>query len=180
MTKLLENNNLRLRAVEPEDLDTLYAWENDTELWEHGAAIVPFSRFAIKQYLIDTQQDIYRDKQLRLMIALQASGETIGTIDLYDFDPQHRRAGVGILIDKKHRHQGYGHQTLSLIERYCFDFLKMTQMYAIIPKKNRNSLKLFHKAGFTPSGTLKNWLSLENGVEDVIIVQKIHLSSKGS
>ena len=175
MTKLLENNNIRLRALEPEDIDILYAWENDTELWQHGASIVPFSRFVIKEYLIDSKQDIFQNKQLRLMIEQKESGKAIGTIDLYDFEPLHRRAGVGILIDKEFRQQGYGLQTLALIVEYCFEFLKMKQLYAFIPQKNEKSIALFQKAAFKPSGTLKNWISVEDEFEDVIIMQKISL-----
>jgi diamine N-acetyltransferase len=173
MTKLLENKNIRLRALEPEDIDLLYTWENDTELWEHGASIVPFSRFVIKKYLIDSKQDIYQNKQLRLMIELKESSETIGTIDLYDFEPLHRRAGIGILIDKKYRRQGYGLQTLSIIKDYCFGFLKMKQIYAFIPERNQKSIELFQKAGYKQSGILKDWLSSKDGFENVLIFQNI-------
>lgn len=68
MNRFLENNILKLRAPEPEDLDQLYKWENDTSLWEYGASITPYSRFELKQYLIDSKHDLFSDKQLRLMI----------------------------------------------------------------------------------------------------------------
>src|SRR5690606_25760863 len=123
MKKLLENEMIRLRATEPEYLEVLYSWENDTEMWKNGVSIAPFSRFTIRQYLIDSKQDIYTDRQLRLMVELKERGEAIGTVDLYDFDPLHRRAGVGILIDKRFREQGYGLQALKLLEAYTFDFL---------------------------------------------------------
>ena len=32
--KLLENERIILRALEPEDLDVLYRWENDASLWQ--------------------------------------------------------------------------------------------------------------------------------------------------
>ncbi len=67
----------------------------------------PFSRFTLKQYLIDSRHDIYVDKQLRLIVELKESAEPAGAVDLYDFDPFNRRAGVGILIDKKFRKQGW-------------------------------------------------------------------------
>src|SRR5690554_4202920 len=91
MNKLLENNQIGLRAPEPEDLDILYLWENDTALWEYGASITPYSRFDLKQYLIDNKHDIYIDKQLRLIVVNKSDGATIGAVDLYDFEPFHRR-----------------------------------------------------------------------------------------
>lgn len=173
MKKLLENEMIRLRGTEPEDLEVLYSWENDTEMWKNGVSIAPFSRFTIRQYLIDSKQDLFIDRQLRLMIELKESGETIGTIDLYDFDPFHRRAGVGILIDKRFRKQGYGLQTLMLLEAYVFGFLNLHQLYAFIPASNILSIQLFTKAGYMPAGRLTEWLSSGDSFEDVQVMQNI-------
>lgn len=174
MTKLLENNHIRLRAIEPEDLEQLYYWENDTELWELGTSIAPFSRFIIKEYLINSKQDIFQNKQLRLMVELIEDNTAIGTVDLYDFEPFHKRAGVGILIDKNHRNQGYGIQALNLLQEYAFTFIKLKQLYALISEKNVNSLKLFINAGYTQSATLKDWLSGTNSFENAHILQLIN------
>lgn len=173
MNKLLENSILRLRAPEPEDLDFLYTWENDTAIWESGSSIVPFSRYSIREYLIDNKHDIYIDKQLRLMIVLNETNETIGTADLFDFDPLHLRAGVGILIDSEHRRKGYALQTLALLEEYAFLFLHLKQLYVIIPEKNCGSIELFKNAGYRQTGKLEQWLSSEEAFCDALIMQKI-------
>ena len=39
---MLSDNFIRLRALEIEDLDMLYLWENDTSLWHYGNNIAPF------------------------------------------------------------------------------------------------------------------------------------------
>lgn len=174
MNRFLENNILKLRAPEPEDLDQLYKWENDTSLWEYGASITPYSRFELKQYLIDSKHDLFSDKQLRLMIIIRDTTEVIGIVDMYDFDPFHKRAGVGILIEENFRKQGYGLQTLKLLEGYAFDFLKLKQLYAIIPESNIGSRELFNKAGYTDSGILTDWLSAGNRYENVILTQRIN------
>lgn len=176
MNKLLDNNHIHLRAPEPEDLDILYRWENDTSLWEYGASITPYSRFALKQYLIDTKNDIYSDRQLRLMVVNNMDGTVIGSVDLYNFDPFHRRAGVGILIDCKYRKQGFGLMTLELLEEYAFEFLNLKQLHALIPENNTGSVELFAKANYTTAGKLKEWLSKENVFENVLLVQKINLN----
>lgn len=173
MEKLLENEKIRLRAIEPEDLDVLYSWENDTDLWKWGASITPFSRFSIKQYLIDSGQDIYERKQLRLMIEETASKHLVGTIDLYDFNPFHQRAGVGILIDKAHQQNGYALQALTLLEQYCFNFLKMNQLYAFIAESNEKSIALFKHAGYVQSAKLHQWLSLGTGFTDTLVLQRL-------
>ncbi len=174
MDTLLENNALRLRAPEPEDMDLLYAWENDTSMWENGASIVPFSRYSIKQYLSDCKYDIFADKQLRLMVECRETGLCAGAVDLYDFDPFHRRAGVGILIDPAHRRHGYALQALSLLAEYAFRFLNLRQLYAIVSAHNGASAKLFAKAGYRQTGVLEQWLSDGNSFRDALVMQKIN------
>ena len=167
--KLLENNTIRLRAPEPEDLDKLYLWENDASLWEMGSTLSPYSRYVLKQYIAESKLDIYDRKQLRLIIELEESGTTVGTIDLYDFDPHHRRAGVGILVDAAHQRKGYAKTALKLLIHYAFTFIKIHQLYAYIPVTNTPSLLLFEQCGFETMGILKDWLFTANGYVDVRI-----------
>ena len=174
MTMLLENTKIRLRALEPEDLDSLYKWENDTRLWIHGNSLSPYSRLTLRQYIQDAQtQDIYQAKQLRLMIESKADKEIVGTVDLYDFDVRNQRMGVGILIDEKVRNKKYASETLSLIEQYTFSYLKVHQLYAYISVENATSIKLFEKCGFVKNNILKDWIYVDEKWVDVIIYQLI-------
>ena len=94
---LFEDENILLRAIEPEDLDRLYAWENNPQLWDVGNTRNPYSRFVLKQYIIDSDKDIYENKQLRLMMVNRQTGETVGTVDLFDFDIHNSRIALGSL-----------------------------------------------------------------------------------
>ena len=100
MTKL-ENRTISLRAPEPEDLDILYLWENNTDVWRISGTLVPFSRYILKQYLDHAHQDIFETKQVRFIIQLNENKRPVGAIDLFDFDPHHHRAGIGILIAER-------------------------------------------------------------------------------
>ena len=169
----LENELIKLRALEPEDLDALYKWENDTELWKVGATIAPYSKFALKEYIADSQFDIFHSKQLRLMIVWKENNEQAGTIDLYDFDPVNLRAGVGILIDVAYRKKQIGLQALELTKDYAFNFLFLKQLYAYIPKRNGISLKLFSKAGYSNTACLKEWIKTGESFDDICVMQLI-------
>src|SRR2546421_12755893 len=121
---------IQLRALEPSDLEQLYQWENDTAIWSVSGTLAPFSRFVLEQYLASSHEDIYSNKQLRLIIDLTVSDDedetddapcSIGCIDLFDFDPKHRKAGVGILIaDRSYRGKGDATEALHLLIDYCF------------------------------------------------------------
>lgn len=178
MPKLLSNKTLYLRAPEPEDLEVLYKWENDTEVWKFGSAISPYSKYVLRQYIADSQTDIFQSKQLRFMIVLQEEQVTVGTIDLYDFDALNSRCGVGIYIDRKWRKKGFAMHALSLLQNYTFNHLKINQLYAVIPESNKESLQLFKNSGFTKSGVLNQWISYESNYENATIVQKINSQQK--
>lgn len=170
--EFLKGKRLVLRALEPEDLDILYTWENDTTLWKYGSTLTPYSRFSLRQY-IENSTDFYQDRQLRLMIVLRDTGRPVGTIDLYDFDPFHQRAAVGILLEEESRSQGLGSEALQMMIRYAFRFLHLNQLYAFVPVSNRRSYHLFLHSGFTESGKLVSWQKTENGFETVAIMQLV-------
>ncbi len=173
MSKLLQNTILQLRALEPEDLEVLYKWENDTDVWRFGSAMSPYSKYILRQYITDAQTDIFESKQLRFMITLIQDQSTIGTIDLYNFDALNSRCGIGIYIDPEYRKKGFAKQAINLLQNYVFHFLKINQLYALIPESNKASLQLFNSSGFFKSGVLQQWISDNDKYEDAIIVQKI-------
>ena len=41
---ILEGRVVRLRAVEPEDVEAMYRWENDPAVWRVSGTLAPFSR----------------------------------------------------------------------------------------------------------------------------------------
>ena len=159
----LTGNTIVLRALEPEDLEFVYAVENDERIWDVSNTQTPYSRFLIREYLKNAQQDIYEAKQLRLAICKKNTFHPIGLIDLFDYDPKNNRAGVGILIkEDDNRNLGVGSETLELLIKYAFSKLNLHQLYANIAIDNTASLKLFTNFGFEKIGIKKQW-NLVNG-----------------
>lgn len=155
----LNGDRIRLRALEPDDIHLLYSWENATENWQVSGTLIPFSFFVLEQYIAAAHVDIYTSKQIRFMIELKESPKTIGCIDLYDFDPKNKRAGVGILIgDAALRCKGYASEALSLLETYAFEILDLHQLFCAITTDNEHSLKLFVKHSFKVTGRKTDWL----------------------
>jgi diamine N-acetyltransferase len=170
---LLKNETIFLRALEPEDLEFLYRWENDAELWQHGSTLTPYSRFTLRDYLSGAlTQDVFQSRQLRLMIVEQSSQQPVGTVDLYDIHPVHIRAGIGIFLDAAYRGKGLGLQALQLMHEYASRVLLLHQIYAYVPKTNLLSYQLFRKCGYEETGILKSWLKTADGYLDVYFMQR--------
>lgn len=173
---ILHGSNIHLRMPEPSDVDILYRWENDLSVWRVSTTVVPFSRFQMEQYIMNSQHDIYTERQLRLMIDLFAgkgSQKTIGCIDLFDYDPLHRRAGIGILIIPEEREKGYAAEALGLLIRYSFEIVQLHQLYCNISSGNDPSIRLFTKARFVQCGVKKEWRIIDNKWTDEIMFQLI-------
>lgn len=170
----LVNDTLYLRALEPEDLAFLYDIENDPSLWDVGNLTVPYSKFVLRQYIEASQSDLFADRQLRLMIVRKKDHVALGAIDLIDFQPQHSRAQVGIVIRKEFRQQGYASQALELLCDYAFNFLRFKQLYVYIAANNEPSINLFKSLGFKEAGLLKEWLMIEGKYQDTYILQRIN------
>lgn len=169
----LKGDHILLRALEPGDLEFLYRLENDPDVWEISGTLTPYSRRVLKDYLEKAHQDIYQAKQLRLVICSKDL-RPLGLIDLYDFNPRHRRAGVGIVISEpEDRDQGYGGESLSLLCEYAREVLQMHQVYASVAESNTRSRHLFEKLGFLKTGVRKDWLRVSGGFQDVLFYQKI-------
>lgn len=170
----LETNRIYLRALEPEDLEFIYAIENDVKLWEVSNTQAPYSRFVIRQYLENAHLDIYEAKQLRLAICAKDDDKTLGLIDLFDFDPKNKRAGVGIVIqDDEQRNLGIGTDALGLVVAYAKQHLQLKQLYANIATDNTASERLFYKFEFELIGIKKAWNMVGDAYKDEAMYQLI-------
>lgn len=172
--KYFKNEKITLRALEAEDVELLYEWENEEENWKVSQTIAPFSKYILALYIKNSDKDIYESKQLRLLIETPDK-RSIGAIDLFDFDPVHLRAGVGLLIHKKEdRSKGYASAALELIINYSFKKLGLHQLWANVNLVNENSIKLFERHGFRVSGTKQQWIKTEAGWQDEYLLQLIN------
>jgi diamine N-acetyltransferase len=194
----LTTDRIRLRAMEPEDLELIFRLENEPDLWSISNFTVPYSRYAVKRYLEETRNDLFADQELRLVIVRRAEGATsirtdneitigtanesivgtgsevsIGTIDIIDFSPLHKRGEVGIVLSREYRGAGYATEALRLLCDYAFDYLCLKQLVAHILVENSASLRLFTSCGFTQCGILREWLFVEGAYHDVALLQRI-------
>ncbi|TPV32266.1 GNAT family N-acetyltransferase [Paucihalobacter ruber] len=170
----LVGDKVILRALEPGDLDILYNTENKIDLWYVSDTVTPFSKHILKQYIDESHRDIYDAKQLRLAICLPDNA-VIGFIDLFDFNAQHRRAGIGlVIVNELNRSKGYAKDALKVLINYSFSFLQLHQLYCDITEDNNDSLNLFKSVGFNEIGVKKDWVYTNGTYKSVLMFQIIN------
>lgn len=156
------NNDIYLRALELEDIEFLLNLENNPDYWEVSTTVIPFSRFQMEQYLINTNNDLNEEKQLRLIIVEKESNKNVGCIDFYDLEPIARRAYIGVIVLSEFQGKTYGQQALRMMIELAFKKFALHSLSVIVNTNNLPSIKLFEKLGFKKQGEKTDWV-FKNG-----------------
>lgn len=171
---MLVNDVIKLRAVEPMDVDFLFDLENDSTLWHVTQTYAPYSRYDIEQYVFAAdKQDVASTKQIRFIVEYLPESRAIGTIDLFDVDLQNRRAGIGIVLTEPFQGKGLASMGLDLLTDYAFNHLNLHQLYCNVEEDNSRSLELFHKKGFVAAGLKRDWNAKNGGWQGEYLLQYI-------
>lgn len=169
----LKGEKVFLRAVEPEDATMILLWENNTENWHVSDTEVPFSLHQIKLH-IEQAHNFRSTGQFRFIICSTENNKPIGTIDLFDANFKHRRAGIGILIaDNAERGLGKAKEATELLLNYAKKILDLHQVYCSVEVDNRASLSLFNALNFRKIGVMDSWNLKAGKRTDVVLFQYI-------
>lgn len=172
----IQGKYITLRALEPTDVKLLYQWENDPAIWKLSQTVKPYSEFTLQMFVECSSAELNTTRQIRMMVdvadnSIDKMGKTIGIIDIFDYDPFHQRAGIGIIIHADYRGKGHAKEALELAKNYLFDTLLLHQIYCNIQEENLISLSLFQKTGFEIVGLQKDWLRTKEGFKNVYLLQ---------
>ena len=143
---MLEFSNTSLRLLKNTDLDFLFEIENNPKNKKFNKFISTHSRKILKDYIKNAQADISVYNQIRFVI--ENKNIQIGLIDLFEYDPEKKNAGVGIIINSEFRNKNFGSNALKIIIDYSFQKLDLIFLFANIKSENKHSIKLFEKFGF--------------------------------
>jgi diamine N-acetyltransferase len=167
---MLQKDHIVLRVPEPADLKWMATIENNPDYWTVGDTMAPFSEYALKKFIADSQ-DVIKNRQIRFVV--ECDQQPAGLIDLFDWHPLHERAAVGVLVLPEFRGHGVAHQALALAEQYAVQKWLVRNLYASVHSGNTASVKLFEKAGFEKIGERKNWYRIPVGWENEILYVKV-------
>lgn len=163
---------IQIRALEPNDATTLYLWDNNPELWHVSETPGPISLNILQQMCSEGPQALIEHGQQRWMIT--ANGEPIGTVELFDYQPKHQRAGVGILIGTaENRGRGYGLLAMEKLLQLGEEVFGIKNFWATVGINNVASIQLFQHSGFQQIGLWKKWYWQQNQWEDAAMFQKV-------
>ncbi|MDE6480988.1 MAG: GNAT family N-acetyltransferase [Muribaculaceae bacterium] len=165
------NYEIRLRAIEPEDVDMLFEAESDEAAWIYSDYLAPLSKELLRQYALTYDADPFRSGQLRLIIE---NGKTpVGILDIFDISSRHLRADTGIYILPRFRGKGLASNALEAAKDYSRNRLGLHQLTATVALSNTAAMLCYEKAGFKLTGTRPDWLRTPDGYQSAHILSSL-------
>ncbi len=146
---------VRLRGVEPEDAETFFRWNLDSEtgrglefLWP------PVSLAQVREQIAaQARQKLERD-EFQWVIE-DPTGTAVGSLHTHHCDPRAGTFMYGIHIAAEHQRRGYATEAILIVVKYYFEELRYQKVTVGVHAHNAASVALHERLGFTREGTLR-------------------------
>lgn len=168
---MLTGTKTLLRTPVIADAQFMLEIENDERYWHLSNNTSPFALEDLEEFVRTSTFNLLHDLQLRLVITEISSKEKVGLIDIFEYDPTHKRAGTGVFICDAFRGRGLAADALRVLVRYLFDVVQLRQIWSHVLTTNEASMKLYLAAGFEVTGIKKQWVLHNNAYHDEAILQ---------
>lgn len=158
---------IKLRALEPEDMEALRATVNDPEM---ERMVVGWSFPVSKSQQRAWYERIMGDPRNQ-RFAVEYNGQFVGISTLTDIDLKNRSAFHGVkLTQDAPKGKGIGFDAVVAVMKYAFEELQLNRLYGGILEYNVPSQKLYAKCGWVEEGRYRQCVFKDNAYYDEIPV----------
>jgi diamine N-acetyltransferase len=162
----LEIGSIRLRPLGESDLQTLYAWRNQTDflsLFSPRRTVVSYEKF-----LVEHKRDMERERHLQFIAEITGKNKALGTIYSYNLNLVDGNAFIGGYMPEDTRGLGYGAISCALYLPYLFEFFLLHKVYFEAFGYNKFSLPMLRNFGFVEEGRFKEHRFHDGEYHDLI------------
>jgi RimJ/RimL family protein N-acetyltransferase len=173
------NPRIYLRALDISDLERVFIWHNDADLYEHLGGNFHWVSHSMEEEWF-RRHCTYSTNEANLAICISETHEHIGNLYLRDIDWVARHAELHIFIGAKdHRGLGYGEEAMQLAITHAFRDLGLQRVYLYVLASNEPAQKLYQRCGFIEEGRLRQHAYKQSQFEDVILMGILRAEWKG-
>lgn len=148
---MLQAKNVELRAIEREDLRTLWKWYSDVEVeLPAGGDLRPVSFAQLEAQFV---KELEKDAAIRFGIVV--GGTLIGTCGLTDWDDALTLSlyiGIG---EKAYWGQGYGRAAVGALLDYAFVHRNAHKVWLEVAADNERAIRAYKSCGFVQEGRIR-------------------------
>ncbi|HEU0025638.1 MAG TPA: GNAT family protein [Ktedonobacterales bacterium] len=156
MTDIWRGRLVRLRGLEPDDWETFFTWNQDSDTARmFDYAWLPTSAVRARRWAEETATRSVADDAFFFAIEELEGGTVVGSIDPKDCDRRVGSFSYGVGVIPERRQRGYASEAILLVARYYFQELRYQKMNVQVHDDNPASIALHERLGFTREGTLR-------------------------
>lgn len=153
---MIIGEQVRLRAIEREDLPRFVQWLNDPEVRDNLELYQPLSMPQEERWFEEILKRHTDEQPLCIEIQFGGSWQLIGNISFFNLDRREQSTEVGIFIgEKKFWGKGYGTDAMMLMINHGFMDLNLNRIFLRVFETNPRGIRSYEKAGFSHEGQMR-------------------------
>ena len=163
---VLTGRAVRLRPVEPDDVDLIHSWYVDAET-ARLAGERPRS-LAARRQRYDASLPSQGTDHYSFMVVRLEDEQPVGRIDLFEIDQINGSASFGITIAAQERGNGHGRDAIEVLLRFGFQELRLERIWLDTDSENQVAQGLYASIGFVLEARQRHRYFQEGGFIDGI------------
>ncbi len=178
---MIVGKQVRLRAIEREDIPRFVRWLNDSEVTQNLLINSPLST-AMEEKWFDHQMEIPPTQGQVLAIDAFVNNDWIhiGNCGLHSIEPVNHSAEFGIFIgEKEFWNKGLGTEATLLMLKHGFEDLNLHSIYLNVYATNLRAMKVYEAAGFVKEGVQREAVFKNGRYIDLIFMSILQSEWKG-
>ncbi|OLR90044.1 GNAT family N-acetyltransferase [Actinokineospora bangkokensis] len=166
---MITGGKVRLRPLEPEDVDALWRWHNDPDVTRWLTERFPESLAELRKRFAERGPNTY--ERVMLGIRQLADDRLIGVCALHGADPRFGRAELDIYLGEKDAWgRGNAAEAMRLLCAYGFDELRLHSIQLTVVAANTDARRLYRRVGFREVGTTREAFRRAGQWHDVVVM----------
>ncbi|MBV9790091.1 MAG: GNAT family N-acetyltransferase [Chloroflexi bacterium] len=164
---MLRGEKVKLRAVEREDLKTLYQLEQDLDL----VLMADGNWQPIPLATMEKGFDKDVENEDRSWFIIEADGKVIGSVGLHHRDRRLHMSAFGIAIyDREYLGKGYGRDAIATLFKWAFDIQNYRRIWLETWSTNERAIRCYQSLGFVEEGRLRQHGYYDGKYFDVVLM----------
>ncbi|HAS43498.1 MAG TPA: GNAT family N-acetyltransferase [Microscillaceae bacterium] len=155
---LIESDRLKLLVTQKNDIYKIMSMETHSD---NKPYVTPYS-YQRHGQVLGSKDEIHAS------IWDKASDDLLGFVILAGLEnPNQVLECRRMVINKKG--QGFGHETIQLVKKYCFETLEYHKLWLDALEGNQRAIHLYETEGFKKEGILRDHVKKEDGYYSLIV-----------
>lgn len=166
----LTTPRLRLRAPTLDDTAALFTMYGNAEVMRYSGRAPHAHVDEIREKLTSDIEAMQRGESVRWVMMPLGTPEVIGTLGLFHWSKNDRRAEIGYLLHPSHWGRGLMKEILPSVVRFGFEVMRLHRVDAQVDPENVASLRVLENLGFRREGLLRESTFSNGRYSDTVVL----------